>query len=58
MNGQGKPSEKQDGTQFTASQKTTAGRIIPLVEAFARGFDKACGKALGEPKYSACLPGW
>jgi len=58
MNGQGNSGEKQEDIRFTEPQKTIAGRVIPLVEAFQRGVDKARGKALGEPKLSSCLPSW
>src|SRR5690348_13462729 len=58
MNGQSTQDGNQQNGQPAKPEQTIAGRMIPLMEAFHRAFEKARGQTLGEPHLSACLPLW
>jgi hypothetical protein len=48
----------QPKTPLSKPEETIAGQMLMMVEAITRAVDKARGKPIGEPQFSACLPVW
>jgi hypothetical protein len=48
----------QPKTPLKKPEETIAGQMLMMVEAITRAFEKARGKPIGEPQFSACLPVW
>lgn len=48
----------QPKTPPKPADETIAGKAIPVMEVLMRAIDKARGKTLNEPQFSACLPAW